>query len=128
MTILPTFTLMLLVATSVGMSALAQTLLKMGAVSAAPAAGAANALWAYATSPHILAGFALYGLGAVVWIFVLARLPLSVAYPFVGLGFIATMLLGGLVLGESLSAMRIAGTLMVAAGCVMVAMSAGEFA
>ena len=42
----------------------------------------------------MVAGLALYGLGAMVWLYVLARLPLSAAYPFVGLGFILTMVLG----------------------------------
>ena len=127
MSMLPTLTLLFLILTSVGLSAVAQTLLKMGASAAQPAS-LDQYLIAYATSPYILGGFALYGAGAVVWIFVLARLPLSVAYPFVGLGFIVTMVLGGLVLGENLSALRIDGTLMVATGCILVALSARDFA
>jgi len=55
---------------------------------------------------------------------VLARAPLSLAYPFVGLGFIFTMLAGALVLGEQVTPVRIAGTLLIAAGCVLVARSA----
>ena len=127
MTILPGLTLFLLILTSVCLSAVAQTLLKIGSARATTAS-LGDALLSYATSPHILGGFALYGAGAVVWIFVLARLPLSVAYPFVGLGFIVTMVLGGAILGESLSFLRVGGTLMVAAGCVMVALSAAKFA
>ncbi|MBS0254786.1 MAG: small multi-drug resistant family protein [Proteobacteria bacterium] len=113
----------LIILASVAMSACAQLLLKLG-VAAAKAAG-----WQGGPSvlfnPMVFAGFALYGLGAVLWLYVLARLPLSAAYPFVGIGFIFTMLLGVTVLGESLGALRIAGTLAIALGCVLVARSAG---
>ena len=66
-----------------------------------------------------------YALGAVVWLLVLARLPLSAAYPFVGLGFVLTMAIGLFALGEQLTPGRIAGTILIAAGCVLVARSAG---
>lgn len=107
--------LLLLILSSVAMSACAQLLLKMGV-------GATSAL-AYLLSPWVVAGLALYGLGAVVWLSVLARLPLSAAYPFVGLGFILTMALGVLALGETLNPMRVAGTLLIALGCVCVSRS-----
>ena len=53
-----------------------------------------------------------------------SRGAFCLAYPFVGIGFILTMLAGAWWLDESLSAARIAGTLMIAAGCVLVARSA----
>ncbi|MCZ8171196.1 MAG: permease [Novosphingobium sp.] len=115
--------LFLLILTSVALSALAQLALKTGTAAARPR-GSGSELLAFAQSPYVIGGLALYGLGAVLWLFVLARAPLSLAYPFVGLGFIFTMLAGALVLGEQVSAARIAGTLMIAAGCVLVARTA----
>lgn len=117
--------LLLLIFTSVGMSACAQLMLKTGVASggADPAASPTSSLVAFLTSPYVVGGLALYGLGAVVWLFVLARLPLTAAYPFVGLGFIMTMLLGMVALGEVVSSVRIVGTLMIACGCVLVARS-----
>ncbi|APW73182.1 MULTISPECIES: DMT family transporter [Sphingopyxis] len=117
--------LLLLILTSVGMSALAQMLLKLGVQGARATRTLSETMLAYASSPYLIAGFALYGLGAVLWLFVLARLPLSVAYPFVGLGFIFTMLIGAMAFHEHLSLTRIAGTLLIALGCVLVAQSAG---
>lgn len=128
--------LIVLILASVAMSACAQLMLKMG-VGAARLAGTAQAgtpsgaeqagilqtAAAYLLSPWVVAGLALYGLGAVLWLYVLARLPLSAAYPFVGLGFILTMALGVLALGENLSAMRVFGTLLIALGCVFVSRS-----
>lgn len=118
--------LLLLILTSVCLSAIAQLSLKFGA-GRATAAGS-NALGsefnALLQSPWVLTGLTLYGLGALLWLFVLARVPLSLAYPFVGVGFILTMLAGALVLGETVSATRAAGTLCIALGCVLVARSA----
>ena len=116
--------LFLLILASVALSALAQLALKAGTGGAARSRDAGSELLAMAQSPFVIGGLALYGLGAVLWLFVLARAPLSLAYPFVGLGFILTMLAGSLVLGEQLTAGRIAGTLLIACGCVLVARSA----
>ena len=119
--------LLLLIVLSVAMSACAQLLLKLGVAGprTLPAPPGLPPALAMLLSPWVIAGLALYGVGAVVWLFVLQKLPLSAAYPFVGLGFVFTALLGVTVLGETLSAGRIAGTLLIAAGCVTVARSVG---
>jgi multidrug transporter EmrE-like cation transporter len=118
--------LLALILLSVGMSAAAQLLLKMGVDSSGAAAKgeSAGGLIAMLMSPMVIGGLALYGFGAMVWLFVLGRAPLSLAYPFVGLGFIATAALGVFVLNEGISVQRIAGTLLIALGCVLVARSA----
>src|SRR3546814_10668309 len=76
------------------------------------------------SSDLIILGLGLYGIGALLWLFVLGRAPLSLAYPFVGIGFILTMLAGAFWLNESISVARAAGTLLIAVGCVLVARSA----
>lgn len=120
-----TFRLFMLILASVSLSAIAQLVLKAGT---APAAmrpqGLGAELQSLAQSPFVLAGLGLYGIGALLWLFVLARAPLSLAYPFVGLGFIMTMAAAAILLGEQLSAARIAGTVLIAAGCALVARSA----
>lgn len=117
--------LLLLILASVGLSAIAQMFLKLGvgAAGVPPASGVGATLSAYALSPYVVLGLGLYGLGAVLWLFVLSRLPLTAAYPFVGLGFIATMVIGVAALGEAVTPMRVVGTLLIAAGCVLVARS-----
>ena len=121
-----TLRLFLLILTSVSLSALAQLALKAGTSrpKANGAEGAAQELAGLFQSPFVYLGLGLYGLGAILWLFVLARAPLSLAYPFVGIGFILTALAGALVFQEGLSATRLAGTLLIAAGCVLVARSA----
>jgi drug/metabolite transporter (DMT)-like permease len=120
--------LLLLIVFSVACSAFAQLILKIGmnapAVSTAIAGGSAgNVAYAIATNAGVIGGLSLYFFGAVVWLFVLARLEVSVAYPFVGLGFIFTMLLGRFVMGDAISVTRLAGTLLVSLGVVLIARS-----
>lgn len=121
-----TLRLFLLILASVGLSALAQLALKMGTTAAAGARtpGIGGEVGRLVQSPMVIVGLGLYGVGALLWLFVLGRAPLSLAYPFVGLGFVLTMFAGALVLGENVSAVRVGGTLLIAVGCVLVARSA----
>lgn len=113
---------------SVGMSAVAQLLLKLG-MSSEPVQKALgldsilDAVWNVATNWQVVGGLGLYVIAAIVWLFVLARADLSFAYPFVGIGFILTMLLGWVILGETLGAARLLGTLLVVGGVWLVSSS-----
>lgn len=69
--------------------------------------------------PYVVLGFVLYGLGAVVWLKVLAQWDVSKAYPFVGLGFILSMIIGSL-LGEQVGSMRVAGALLICLGVLLI--------
>ena len=112
---------------SVSLSAFAQVALKHGVSSAqaqrAVAGNEVSDLAAVATNPYIVLGFALYGLGAILWLGVLAKIDVGQAYPFVGLGFVLTMGFGILFLGEAFSLTRAIGTLLVVGGVVLVATS-----
>jgi drug/metabolite transporter (DMT)-like permease len=112
---------------TVFMSACAQLLLKLG-VTAAIGAGHSfnnglNGIIQILLSPLIIIGILIYGGSVLVWIWVLSRVELSVAYPFVGLSFVFTLLFGVLILGEGVSITKILGTVMITAGCVLVANS-----
>jgi multidrug transporter EmrE-like cation transporter len=118
--------LLALILASVALSALAQVVLKIGmsgpAISRAlHEGGTARVAWAVASEWRVLGGLALYLASAAAWLFVLAKLQVSAAYPFVGLGFVITLLLGWLVLGDSVNLTRVLGTLLVAAGVVLIA-------
>lgn len=75
------------------------------------------------TNFHVIAGLFLYGFGAILWLFVLARVDVSYAYPFVGLGFLLTMLFAVLFLQEPVKLIRLIGTIFVVIGVVMVSRS-----
>jgi multidrug transporter EmrE-like cation transporter len=120
---LTTFSLILC---SVLMSAGAQVLLKMGMSDArvADAIAGNRRLKLFLEvfgNRWVVLGLALYILGAVIWLAVLSRVEVSLAYPFVGIGFVAIMLLGWLLLGDSINTQRVIGTLLITAGVVLVA-------
>ncbi len=116
-----------LVCGTVCLSALAQVALKAGVsghdVRESLSTGALSGVLAGLANPYVLLGLTLYGLSALLWLYVLARLDVSVAYPFVGLGFIVTMFLGFVLLHEPVGAARIIGTLLVATGVALIARS-----
>ncbi|HEY4077859.1 MAG TPA: EamA family transporter [Rhizomicrobium sp.] len=121
----PVFLLILL---SVSLSGFAQVSFKLGVSSAATQAAMASGsipsvLLAFAQSPAVIAGLAMYGVGTLIWLNVLSRMDLSQAYPFVGLSFLLTALLGYFLFHEPFHPGRIAGTALVIAGVVLVARS-----
>jgi multidrug transporter EmrE-like cation transporter len=121
--------LVLLVLTSVLLTAGAQILLKYGMTRPAiklALAGQASPLvsiQAIATSPAVLMGMACFGLSAVVWLFVLAKIPLSTAYPFIGVGIIITVIGGRFLFAEPVSLFNLFGIALVIVGIVCVGSS-----
>ena len=120
--------MLLLICASVLLSAIAQIVLKGGMSSPGVVAASAQGfgmpmLHAGATSPKVILGLGIYFVSAAVWLLVLARVDVSLAYPFVGLGFVVTMLLAWAVHGEVPTTSRIAGTLLICASVVVLARS-----
>jgi len=120
--------LLLLILLSVALSGFAQVSFKMGVsthgVRAAMASGEVpSLLMAFLLSPAVLAGLAMYGVGTLIWLNVLARMDLSLVYPFVGLSFLLTAVLAHLLFHEAFGSGRIIGTMLVIAGVALVARS-----
>lgn len=76
-----------------------------------------------ASNPLIVGGLGLYVLGAMSWMAVLSRVPLSFAYPLLALGYVITPILAWLVLRESVSPMRWLGILVIGLGVILVTRS-----
>lgn len=74
-------------------------------------------------SGSFYAGIACAGVGFVIWLFVLARADLSFATPFLALAFPLILLSSVFILHEPIGLLRISGTIFVAIGMLMVAMS-----
>jgi multidrug transporter EmrE-like cation transporter len=81
-----------------------------------------NTLISLATNCHLIIGFGLYGLGAIVWLSVLSKWDVSKAYPLVGLGFVVTMLVG-YILGEQIGWERILGCSLICVGIYLISRS-----
>ena len=117
----------MLAVASIALSVSAQFSLKAGMMqirAAEPAAGLGvlHSLLPFLTNKFLILGFALYGLGALVWLGVLARWDVSKAYPIVGLGFLLSAVVG-FALGEQVTLFRAAGMGLIVAGVVVIAMS-----
>ncbi|MBL4602316.1 MAG: hypothetical protein JKY84_06215 [Emcibacteraceae bacterium] len=113
---------------TVTLSACAQLALKLGVakpqLATAIESSVSDALLAALTSPLIIGGLFIYGLSVVMWIWVLSKVELSIAYPFVGISFLITMAFGAFLLDENVTPLRIAGTVLIASGCLLVSRTA----
>lgn len=76
-----------------------------------------------ALEPHVLGGLACYAISVVVWIVGLSRVPVSIAYPMLSIGYVVNAIAAWQLLGESLSLLRLAGIGVIIAGVFMVARS-----
>ena len=74
-------------------------------------------------SPCVFFGGFIYFLSLFIWFYVLSKVDLSFAYPFLALSYVLVLVLSWLVLGESISTLRIAGVLIISGGVILVAMS-----
>jgi multidrug transporter EmrE-like cation transporter len=72
------------------------------------------------TDPAFLFGFVLYALSFLTWLLALRRYEVVVIFPvFVAVGYACVVLGGYLFLGESLSASRVVGILVIFAGMAL---------
>jgi multidrug transporter EmrE-like cation transporter len=76
-----------------------------------------------AMSPPILAGLGCYVVSVVVWILGLSRVPVSVAYPMLSVGYIVNAVAAWMLFGESLAAQKLVGIGFIVVGVFLVARS-----
>jgi drug/metabolite transporter (DMT)-like permease len=66
--------------------------------------------------PWVLGALLAAFIAALSWMAALSRLEISRAYPFMGLSFVAVLLMSGVFFGETITAAKIAGVVLVVAG------------
>lgn len=71
----------------------------------------------------IMSGLFIYVISTAVWFLVLSRADVSFAYPLISLGYVFTALAAYFMLHEPFSAMKIAGTLVIILGVVLICQS-----
>ncbi len=76
-----------------------------------------------ALEPHIGGGLACYVVSVVVWIMGLSRVPVSIAYPMLSLGYIVNAVAAHYLFGESVTLSRWLGIGFIVAGVWLVARS-----
>lgn len=72
-------------------------------------------------NPWFMAGLAAYGVSVLTWLFVLKRVPLSVAAPFVALVYVLVPLASRVLFSEGITPRMWLGMVLVVAGVTLVA-------
>lgn len=112
---------------TVCLNAASQILLKIGVAQAGQAEVSARSILEVAMraaqSPLVIAGLATMTLSMVTHLMSLSRFDVSFAFPFISLGYVIVAVYGALVLGEQVSALRMAGIATIVVGAVMIARS-----
>jgi multidrug transporter EmrE-like cation transporter len=76
-----------------------------------------------ASNPFILGGLACYAVSVVVWIMALSRVPVSVAYPMLSIGYVVNAVAAWFLFGESITAQKLVGIGFIIVGVWLVARS-----
>ena len=76
-----------------------------------------------ALEPHILGGMLCYVVSLGVWIMGLSRVPVSIAYPMLSVGYVVNALAAWHLFGESLTAQKLVGIGFIIAGVFLVTRS-----
>ena len=122
-----TLTVFSLLLTGVMLNAAAQLLLKAGTTRIGEFAFSAENIipigWQLATQPFIVAGVGCYVISLVVWIMGLSRVPVSIAYPMLSIGYIVSAIAAWYLFGESLTAQKMIGIGFIIIGVYLVARS-----
>lgn len=92
-----------------------QMLFKLSAATLPPLASVAGAT-ALFTNLWFWLALVLYGSAMLLWIFILQQVPLSLAYPFVALGFVIIPLASWIFFKESLNLQYALGVALIIAG------------
>jgi len=113
--------------TGVLLNAVAQLLLKAGTntlgVITLTRANWAGEFGRMATEPHFIGGVICYGFSLIVWILGLSRVPVSIAYPMLSLGYVVNAIAAHYLLGEAVTAQRWLGIGFIIVGVYVVARS-----
>jgi len=71
-------------------------------------------------NPYVLLGFVMYGLSTIFWLIALSKKDLSFVYPFISLTYVLVLVLSSLVLKESIGLNKIAGTIAIIIGLIII--------
>ena len=78
-----------------------------------------------AKTPLVPVGLTLFVVSAAFWMLVLSRIPLSYAYPFVGLTYVLITVFDKIFLKEHIPALRWAGVALIVIGILLVGNTGG---
>ena len=100
-------------------SAFGQVLLKYAMLEHGPIELSGRGVISLLLQPRLIAAFVIYALAMLMWLQVLARTPLSVAYTVLALTYVVVPCLAVFFFNERLALIQVAGIALVLAGVVL---------
>ncbi|MGK7890987.1 MAG: EamA-like transporter family protein [Leptolyngbyaceae cyanobacterium] len=115
-------TSIVLLLVSVLTNAIGQFFLKSGAgkLALVEASGFTGRLIGSLLIPDLWVGLSCYGFGAIAYILLLARVPLSVAGPCISLAYVASIIIGAVFFKEAIPISRLVGIALIMTGVILV--------
>lgn len=86
-------------------------------------AQALKIIWGMVSNFYLLGALSLYGVSLGLWFVTLARVNLSIAYPFQSLGYVFAVLAGYVFFDEPFSLTKLLGIALIYGGVVVLALS-----
>ncbi len=117
---------LIVIVSSVLLNALAQILLKAGMKNFSNIDLKNNIMQTFlsiALNPYIISGFISYGISIILWLWVLSKVDVSLAYPFQALGYIVVTILAWLIFQENVNMTRIIALIFITLGLIILAFS-----
>ncbi len=113
---------------SVGFATAGQLVLKeamerVGRIGTAQVTAAGDTIARLASEPRLWIGLTLFGISAVFWLVVLSHVPLSVAYPVVGISYIVIVGFARFARHEEVPMLRWLGVVVIAFGIALIGLS-----
>ncbi len=113
----------------VALNAAAQLLLKAATRHSGPLVTDASRVdWTNATAllaaPPLWIGLGCYGVSVVLWLGALSRLPVSVAYPMLSLGYVVNAVAAAVLFGEAVTTLKLAGIGLIGIGVILLSRAA----
>jgi multidrug transporter EmrE-like cation transporter len=117
----------LLILSSVSLNAFAQLFIRQGMLKMGNISMNMNSLWHMMvqaiSNVYIWAGMLSYAISIFLWMIVLSKVNVSLAYPFLSIGYILTAIIAYFVFGEPITWQKAAGILIICFGVVVLTYS-----
>lgn len=117
----------LLILSSVALNALAQLFIKQGMAKIGVVSLKLEQLWhmflASFTNLPLISGMMCYAVSIVLWMVVLSKVNVSLAYPFLSVGYIITAILAYFLFNEPLTIQKCIGIAIICLGVVILTYS-----
>ncbi len=107
------------------LNATAQLVLKKGMMSLGELSFSFEFIYKALFNPYILGGLGIYAISIVSWLIVLAKVNVSIAYPFLSLGFIFSAIVAYFAFGEPLGVFKLIGIALICVGLLFLTLAKG---